>query len=490
MTNQDTTRTVGSLPKPDGAASLVPAACTRLVWALWVASVGVLAARLVTGSTWTLPGVAAIDGLTALLWVVVTFFGGIVASYSRRYLAGSTHQDRFFVRIVAFTLVVMALVAAEHVLLFAAAWLAMGLVMASLIGVIKGWPQARAAGALARNYFLASSGLLAVALGVLWWTTGATTVSGITASAGTVPESAALVAVGALVLAAMIQSALLPFHTWLLSSMTAPTPASALMHAGFVNAGGILLTRFAPVVSLDASVMVVIVLVGASSALAGKLLKSVQTDIKGQLGCSTVGQMGFMIMQVGLGFFSAAVTHLILHGCYKAYQFLSSGEAVEHTAPKTGADDAPGALGWVVTGLSAVAGGAVFALLTGKGTGFDSGLLLTGLVVVTMLHASKTVLAETTLPATVRVGAIPLVLLPAVAVYGVAYTAIESLVAVSMPAELTVVHGIVGVAFVVAYVAIETDAYRHSERLYVAMLNATQPASETLLTTREDYNEY
>jgi hypothetical protein len=152
---------------------------------------------------------------------------------------------------------------------------------------------------------------------VLRWATGATAVSAVPSALGSAPSAAVLVAAGALLLAAMIQSALLPFHAWLLSSMTAPTPASALMHAGFVNAGGILLVRFAPVVSVDASVLLAIVPVGATSAILGKLLKTVRTDTKGKLGCSTVGQMGFMIMQAGLGFFGAAVTHLILHGFYR-----------------------------------------------------------------------------------------------------------------------------------------------------------------------------
>jgi NAD(P)H-quinone oxidoreductase subunit 5 len=81
--------------------------------------------------------------------------------------------------------------------------------------------------------------------------------------------------------------------------------------------------------------------------LVGKLLKSVQIDAKTRLGCSTVGQMGFMIVQAGLGFFGAAITHLVLHGFYKAYLFLSSGEEIEHTSP---ADTTRATAGWVPSG--------------------------------------------------------------------------------------------------------------------------------------------
>jgi NAD(P)H-quinone oxidoreductase subunit 5 len=473
----------------------VPAALTRLVWLLWIATLGVLALELRGGGGWELSGVVAVDGLTAVMWVTVTFFSGIVHSYSRRYMAGSRTIDGFFTRVFAFTLVVMLLVAADSLLLFAVAWLVMGLVMADLIGLNEGWSQAQAAASLARRSFLASTGSLAVAFGTLWWHTGATTVSGTASAVGAASTTVVLVAAGALVLAAMIQSALVPFQGWLLSSMTAPTPASALMHAGFVNAGGILLVRFAPVVTVDPAAMLAIVLVGATSALLGKLLKTVQPDVKGKLGCSTVGQMGFMIMQAGLGFFGAAIAHLILHGFYKAYQFLTAGSRVDHESPtKERSDGSVGALGVAAIGLTALAGGALFAALTGKGAKLDSGFLLTMLVVLTVMHAAREVVAEAAVPAVIRYGAVPAVALPALAVYAAVFRAIEGLLAglpaVGQPAELTAIHGLVAAAFLVTYLAIGTGVYRRSTRLYVALLNTAQPAADTLLTAPEEYNEY
>ena len=495
MTGHDGTTTVGQLPAPTQGQSRVPAALTRLVWLLWIATLGVLALELRGGGGWELSGVVAVDGLTAVMWVTVTFFSGIVHSYSRRYMAGSRTIDGFFTRVFAFTLVVMLLVAADSLLLFAVAWLVMGLVMADLIGLNEGWSQAQAAASLARRSFLASTGSLAVAFGTLWWHTGATTVSGTASAVGAASTTVVLVAAGALVLAAMIQSALVPFQGWLLSSMTAPTPASALMHAGFVNAGGILLVRFAPVVTVDPAAMLAIVLVGATSALLGKLLKTVQPDVKGKLGCSTVGQMGFMIMQAGLGFFGAAIAHLILHGFYKAYQFLTAGSRVDHESPtKERSDGSVGALGVAVIGLTALAGGALFAALTGKGAKLDSGLLLTMLVVLTVMHAAREVVAEAAVPAVIRYGAVPAVALPALAVYAAVFRAIEGLLAglpaVGQPAELTAIHGLVAAAFLVTYLAIGTGVYRRSTRLYVALLNTAQPAADTLLTAPEEYNEY
>ncbi|WP_435095732.1 proton-conducting transporter transmembrane domain-containing protein [Halarchaeum sp. P4] len=491
------TRTVGALSDTaSDAPSRTPERLTRLVWVLWVASVGVLAAHVATGATWSVPGVAAVDGLSAVMWVAVTFFSGIVHSYSRRYMAGSERVTAFFARVFGFTLVVMALVAAANLALFVLAWLAMGLLMADLIGYARDWPQAQAAATLARRYFLASSALVGVAAATLWATTGATTFADVASAAGTLSETAWLVVAGSLLLAAMVQSALVPFHGWLLSSMTAPTPASALMHAGFVNAGGVLLLRFAPVVTADTRFMLLLVAVGAASALAGKLLRTVQTDVKGRLGCSTTGQMSYMLMQAGLGFFAAAITHLILHGFYKAYMFLSNGSGIERTTPGHGHDATPSltATGALATGVTAVAGGAIFALITGEGLHADSGLLLAGLVVLTTLHAARQALGRTGVSPAVRYGAVALVFLPAITVYGFVYAGIEHVLAGSTiataPTELSAVHVAVAAAFAAVYLAIETGAYRRSTRLYVALRNLARPNPRTLLTNTEDYNEY
>ncbi|ELZ91625.1 NADH dehydrogenase (quinone) [Haloferax mucosum ATCC BAA-1512] len=495
MTDETKFTRVGSLPKTTTATSRLPLVLTRIVWVLWALSLVVATLRLSSSESWSLLGLFSIDGLTVVMWVVVTFFSGIVHSYSRRYMAGDSALDKFFGNVFAFTLVVMALVATDSLVVFVALWLTMGLVMSALIGHVDAWDHARTAATHALRYFTGSSALLAVSFAALWWQTGASTVSAV-ASAEIEPSGAVLFAVAMLLLAAMIQSALLPFHTWLLSSMTAPTPASALMHAGFVNAGGILLLRFAPVVTADGSFMLAIVAVGATSALVGKLLKSVQTDVKGKLGCSTVGQMGFMFMQAGLGFFGAAITHLIVHGFYKAYQFLSAGGTVEHASPDgTYAAKQPvGVVGFAVTVLTALAGGVLFAVTTGEGTAFDSGVLLAGLVVLTTMHATREMVRHAALPAFLRYGAIPLVFLPAIGVYALVYKAIEHALVgvpfVTAPTELTPVHAVVAAAFVLAYVTIESGVYRRSTRLYMALVNATRPASGTIVTTREEYNEH
>ena len=125
MNGHEQTTTVGQLPADIGEQSRLPTILTQVVWLLWVASLGTLAAQFWRGEAWELAGLVAIDGLTVVMWTAVTFFSGIVHSYSRRYMAGNKTVDRFFVRVFAFTLVVSVLVAADSFALFGVAWLVM-----------------------------------------------------------------------------------------------------------------------------------------------------------------------------------------------------------------------------------------------------------------------------------------------------------------------------------------------------------------------------
>ena len=504
MVEHEQSTIVGSLPNETTEPSRIPAALTWTVWLLWVLAIGALAAYQLTDGTPELAGLVAIDGLTVVMWVTVTFFSGIVHSYSRRYMAGDRDIERFYLCIFGFTLVVMTLVAANHVVLFVGAWLAMGLIMAELIGHVRNWTQAREAASLARNYFVTSSLILGASLALLFTLTGEATISAqIAAVDGASTTLVGIAAVG-LVVAAIIQSALFPFHTWLLSSMTAPTPASALMHAGFVNAGAILLTRFAPVVSVELAVMSIIVIVGAISALFGQAMLLVQTDVKGELGSSTMAQMGFMIMQCGLGFFAAAIAHLILHGFYKAYLFLSAGATVEHESPSSHRRPEPELIGVTISLLTAIGGGALFMFLTGKADplflvgeaaapSLDSAFILTIVVVLTTLTAARDIIHRSSIPTAVRYAAIPGIVLVAITGYGLAFNAVSTIVAgVPMAfaaTELTIAHYIVVALFLGGYLVTELGWYRRSGRLYVWLLNRTQPGADTVLTTRTEYTK-
>ncbi len=129
---------------------------------------------------------------------------------------------------------------------------------------------------------------------------------------------------------AMSKSAQIPLHMWLPDSLFAPTPIHALLHAGLINAGGFLLARLAPLYSLSSTTLHIVLLIGFLTAILATSMMLVQSDIKKTLGYSTIGQMGFMMMECGLGAFHLAIFHLMAHGIFKADIFLNIGKGIQN----------------------------------------------------------------------------------------------------------------------------------------------------------------
>jgi NADH-quinone oxidoreductase subunit L len=128
-----------------------------------------------------------------------------------------------------------------------------------------------------------------------------------------------------LVVTIMTKSAQFPFHVWLPGTIEAPTPVSAMLHAGIVNAGGFLVNRLAPLYGMAPTTLYLLFVVGALTALIGAAAMLAQPSIKRTLVYSTMGQMGYMVMECGLGAFALAIFHLCAHGLFKATLFLNSG---------------------------------------------------------------------------------------------------------------------------------------------------------------------
>ena len=459
----------------------VPVAATVATWLLAIAAAGLLAAR----AAGVLPGLAGplvvVDGLTVLLWAAIGVFSGLVHSFALRYLAGWRWRGAFYGNAIAFTFSAALFVASNHFALLLAAWLGMGWAISRLIGRDRDSAEARAAGRACRRRFLVGAGLLLLGLGALFAATGAVTTTGAAAALG--ERAGPLAVVGAVLIAgaAAIQAALVPFHGWLLSSMTAPTPASALMHAGFVNAGAVLFARFAPLFGAEAWLLGVLCVLGGASALLGKAMKSQQPDVKRQLACSTVGQMGFMVLQAGLGLFSAAVAHLILHGLYKGYLFLGVGGRVDDVPAEPEA--APGAAARAGTLLGSLAAGALGAWLflawTGKGVGLDAGLVLAVFVAFTVAHAARVIGRDPTLPPAVRFLGPVVVFFPLLALYAAVYRAVSGLLqplpGLDSPVALGPIHGLLVAIFAASYLALEAGWLERSRWLYVRLLNLAQP---------------
>lgn len=463
-----------------------------LIWAVFaLAALG--AATGAADPAWRF-GPFAVDALGLFLAAAVTLVSGVVHAFARRYMDGDARFDGFFRRLGGLTAVVLVLLAADSLALFAAAWLAMNWLLADLIGHARHWPQARAAARLARTRLLVGGGALALGLLILGLATGRATISGVAAMAGEAAPLPAAAAVGLLAVAAAIQCGLVPFHRWLLSSMTAPTPVSAFMHAGLVNAGGILLARFAPVVEAAPAAMTVVFVLGAVSALAGAAMALVQADVKRQLACSTTAQMGFMVLQCGLGFFAAAMAHLVLHGLYKAALFLGAGSAIAAVGAKAEPSPAPASRGRVVVlgAAGAVAAGLTFALVSGKAaTGPDAGLVLVVFAALAAAQAGAGLIRA--LQSTPAAGlVVPAMLALAGALYGglvrLAEAALAPVAGLIAPQPLSIAHVLVVAVFVATWMAVLAGAHRRSGALYARLLTAARPAAATVTEHRRAYH--
>ena len=423
-----------------------------------------------------------IDALTLSLTVAATLVSGVVHLFALRYMAGERGQSRFFGRLGLLTLVVLILLAADHVAIFAAAWIAMGLLLASLIGHIRDWPQARAAAGRARTLFLIGSAALALGLTLLASGAGTAQISGILANAAAIPAGTLWPAVACFALAAMIQCGLVPFHSWLMASMTAPTPVSAFMHAGLVNAGGILLARFAPLFEALPAAMTLVFAIGAASVLLAALAQLVQTDVKRGLAASTIAQMGFMLVQCGLGFFAAAMAHLALHGLYKASLFLGAGSAVVTPLKRRAPQVSPGA-GVAAAVAAGIAGGGAFALVSGK---LDYGVFTTGAVLVVFagVAAAQAALAFARTASAPALAATPLVLAGVGALYGLLVVGAEALLApvpgMTQPQPLNAVHLVALAAILGAWAAVAAGLHTRSHWLYARLLTWSQPPAATV----------
>jgi NAD(P)H-quinone oxidoreductase subunit 5 len=425
-----------------------------------------------------------LDALALWLGAAVALVSACVQSFALRHMRGEAGYDVFFLRLAGLTGLVLALLATDWLVLFVAIWAGMAWLLADAIGHARHWPQARAAAALARRWLLGGTAVLAAGLAVLAGATGSLTISGVVAGAGAASPVAVAIGCALLALAAAVQCGLFPFQRWLLSSMTAPTPVSAFMHAGLVNAGGILVARFAPAFEAAPSILLLLFVAGAASALLGGLAAMVQSDVKRGLACSTSAQMGFMLLQCGLGFHAAAMAHLVLHGLYKASQFLGAGSALAAAklpgeAPLPGREQALAAL------AAALAGGAGFALASGK-LGDGAGALL---VLFAALAAAQASLGLR--PATPRLayGIVPAALAVAGLAYGGLVAAAEALLAgtpgLVSPVSLNALHLLAGLLFAAAWIAVLAGRHRRSAALYARIQAWSRPHPATVTDRRE-----
>ncbi len=329
-----------------------------------------------------------LDPLSAVMLVLVSFLGAVVTRYSCNYLDGDARQGQFAKWLSVTIGSVLTAILSGNLLLFTLAWFAASMSLHQLLTFYSDRPAAILA---ARKKFLISRLGDACMVGTLvltWKCFGAWQFSEMFAAAdalrahgGTHTGCLGWVSV-LLVAGALLKSAQFPFHSWLPDTMETPTPVSALMHAGIINAGGFLIVRLSPIIACSPAALNALALVGAFTALFASVVMLTQTSVKRSLAYSTIAQMGFMMLQCGLGAFALAVLHIVAHSLYKAHAFLSSGSIVSMSQSAWTPSERPGAHPLILVGAlgAAVALTWMIGGLFGVSAASGPGVLLLGAV--------------------------------------------------------------------------------------------------------------
>lgn len=300
---------------------------------------GPIRATLQTGRGTLIAEVGA-DRLSSMLLLLVYGVSTVVQLFALRYLACDKRSGWFTAATGLLTSASAGLMTAGTLIGLAVSWTLAGAALCLLLATYWELPAARDGVRRTVTAFLIGDAALWSAVAAITLLRGNRSLS--TLNADLIGNSSILAVIAALiVLAALSRSAQIPFHRWLPATLAAPTPVSALLHAGVVNAGGVLLVRLSPIVSGSPVAMGMAFTAGLVSMVYGAVVMLTKSDIKGSLAYSTMAQMGFMIVTCGLGLSAAAVFHLVGHGFYKATLFLSSGSAIAKRRQKAARPPAP-----------------------------------------------------------------------------------------------------------------------------------------------------
>ena len=274
-----------------------------------------------------------LDALSLLMLLVVTGVGSAIHVYSKGYLREDAGQSRYFAGLSLFTFSMLGIVLANNFLMQFVCWELVGVSSYLLIGF---WFEKPSAAEAAKKAFLTNRlGDFGFLLGILlvWATLGSLTFSVLEQRLAQTPEAfgTLVTAVGLLVFCGAVgKSAQFPLHVWLPDAMEGPTPVSALIHAATMVAAGVyMLCRVFFLLDLPGShALTVIAWIGGITALLAALMAIQQDDIKRILAYSTLSQLGYMVMAVGVAAPTPAMYHLTTHACFKALLFLGAGSVI------------------------------------------------------------------------------------------------------------------------------------------------------------------
>jgi len=432
-----------------------------------------------------------VDSLGFLMTTLIFFVSTVVHQFSIRYMSGDRNYKPYFYKLSLITSSAAIMTLADQTPLFFAAWCISNLLLISLMVHKSIWNAAAYSGKLAFKTLFGGAALFMLGLVLMYFETGSFSISSINQQA--IQSQTMLAALFLCIITAITQSALWPFHRWLTSSLNSPTPVSALMHAGLVNGGGFLLVRFAPMLVEHSLALNIIFCIGVISAVLGTLWKLVQTDVKRMLACSTMGQMGFMMIQCGLGLFPAAIAHLIWHGLFKAFLFLSAGSVVQ--SKKTDSQNRTISLsGFVLSCAYGLLGAYSFAWFSDKS--FFS--MNTTAFLVGFAFIASTQIAHSLLQKDVTFFknflAITAALLSG-AIYGCSIHLIETAIPSITMGHHTInaLHLSAFIGFIIIWLILNLNCLmfiqktRFWKRSYMALLNGSQPHPKTTTSIRQSY---
>ena len=271
------------------------------------------------------------DPLSLTMLVMIALLGFVVLKFSINYLDGDERQHIFIARLATTIASVELLVLSGNVLQILVFWIFTSICLHYLLIFYKKRPQAVAAAR--KKLIMARIGdlslLAAFILLYIQFQTGNLESIFAQASALESMNSSLTAATILLVITAVLKSAQFPTHGWLIEVVETPTPVSALLHAGLLNAGPFLMVRMAFLMNMSEPASLLLIFIGGFTAMIASVVFLTQPTIKVALGYSSVAHMGFMLLICGFGVYTAAILHLVAHSFYKAHAFLSSGSVID-----------------------------------------------------------------------------------------------------------------------------------------------------------------
>uniref|UniRef100_A0A896Z1H8 NADH-ubiquinone oxidoreductase chain 5 n=1 Tax=Coniophora olivacea TaxID=85977 RepID=A0A896Z1H8_9AGAM len=313
------------------------------------------------------------DQLTVSMMIPVLYISTVIHIYTTSYLAEDPHNQRFFSYLSLFTFFMLVLVAGANYFVMFIGWEGIGVVSYLLINFYFTRIQANKAAILALTMNRMGDMGLSIGFFAIFALFGSIDYSTVFSLAPFMNETAITVISLLLLTGAMAKSAQIPLHSWLPGSMEAPTPVSALLHAAtLVTAGLYLLVRSSPILEYSPTALLVITLVGATTAFFAATSGLLQNDLKRIIAFSTISQLGYSFMAVGLSQYHVALMHVVNHAFFKALLFLGAGAVIHSFADEQDVRKMGGLIKFLPFTYSVMLVGTLSLLATPWLTGFYS----------------------------------------------------------------------------------------------------------------------